>query len=105
MNNFEVTNIAQLEDPLTHFILFSVCNFALFTNVVKKSKWKTKNIWVIEKSNTWELVKFSKDQKIKKIKNSCREIGLQDQGIRKGKLINSKKLGPQKTEQEFGVDY
>ncbi|RZB42467.1 Retrovirus-related Pol polyprotein from transposon TNT 1-94 [Glycine soja] len=55
MSDYEVTGI---EDPVTHFALFSDCDPTTFESVVKEEKWRKAmddEIDSIERNDTWEL--------------------------------------------------
>ena len=58
MADYEVTGIAQDEDPLTYFALFSDCDPATFEVAVKTATWRqamNEEIAAIERNNAWEL--------------------------------------------------
>lgn len=55
MSDYEVTGI---EDPITHFALFSDCDPTTFESTVKEEKWRKAmddEIDSIERNDTWEL--------------------------------------------------
>ena len=40
MSDYKVTGIDQIEDPSTHFALFSYCDPTTFESAVKEGKWR-----------------------------------------------------------------
>lgn len=40
MYDYVVSSINDIDDPLTHYVLFSDCNPTVFEVVVKEEKWK-----------------------------------------------------------------
>lgn len=64
MEDYEVS---EIEDPITHFALFSDCDPIDFEVAVKETKWKNAmddEIAAIERNHTWELTVLPKGQKI-----------------------------------------
>ncbi|GJY60111.1 retrovirus-related pol polyprotein from transposon TNT 1-94 [Tanacetum coccineum] len=75
MNDFEVTGVEQLEDPLVHFVLFADCDPVVFEEAVKEPKWQKamdEEIVAIERNKTWELVDLPKGQKVIDVKVSTK---------------------------------
>lgn len=63
MEDYEVS---EIEDPITHFALFSDCDPIDFEVAVKETKWKKAmddEIAAIERNHTWELTVFPKDKR------------------------------------------
>jgi len=101
MVGYEVT---EIENPLSHFALFSYCDHVSFEEVVTEPIWITtmdNEIATIERNNTWELVKLLKGQK---------SIGVK--WVYKTKLNEKRKVDKLRArlvakgyKQEFGIDY
>ncbi|KAF5476385.1 hypothetical protein F2P56_008108 [Juglans regia] len=63
MEDYEVT---EIEDPITHFALFSDCDPTTFESAVKEAKWwkaMDDEIDTIERNDTWELTDLPKGHK------------------------------------------
>lgn len=66
MQDYEVPGIDHVDDPLTHFALFSDCDPVAFNDAVQDPKWQkamNEEIHAIEKNNTWELTDLPKGHK------------------------------------------
>lgn len=101
MEDYEVTAI---EDPITHFALFSDCDPTAFESVVKEAKWRKAmddEIDAIERNNTWELTDLPNGHKTIGVKcvfkTKLKENGEVDKY--KARLI------AKGYEQEYGIDY
>jgi hypothetical protein len=101
MEDYKVTGI---EDPITHFALFSDCDPTVFEDAVKNSKWQKAmddEIAAIERNNTWELTDIPKGHKTIGVnwvyKTTLKENGEVDKY--KARLV------AKGYKQEFGIDY
>ena len=104
MSDYEVIRFNTLENPLTHFALFSGCDLTTFEEPVKEQKWlkaMDEEIASIEKNNTWELTELPMRQ---------RTIGVK--WVYKTKLKENGEIDKYKAclvakgyKQEFSMDY
>ncbi|KAL0360219.1 UNVERIFIED_CONTAM: Retrovirus-related Pol polyprotein from transposon TNT 1-94 [Sesamum radiatum] len=63
MSDYEITGINQIEDPSTHFALFSDCDPTTFESAIKEEKWRkamNDEIDALKRNDTWELVDLPK---------------------------------------------
>lgn len=76
MSDYKVTGLGDLDNPLTHFALFSEYDPITFEAAAKEQKWIKaidNEIASTEKNNTWELTELPMGQKTIGVK-----VGLQD---------------------------
>ena len=101
MEDFEVT---EIEDPITHFALFSDCDPTIFESVVKEAKWRKAmddEIDAIKRNDTWELTDLPKGHKTIGVKWVFK-TKLQENGeVDKYKA----RLVAKGYTQEYGIDY
>jgi len=104
MADYEVAGIAQDEDPLTYFALFSDCDPTTFEVAVKTSTWRqamNEEIAAIERNNTWELTQLPEGHKTIGVKWVYKTKLKENGEIDKHKA----RLVAKGYKQEFGVDY
>ncbi|KAJ9560092.1 hypothetical protein OSB04_005252 [Centaurea solstitialis] len=104
MADYEVPGADQVDDPLTHFALFSDCDPIFFGEAVKEPKWRKAmdaEIAAIERNNTWELCDLPQKQKTIALK-----WVFKTKLNEKGEVVKYKaRLVAKGYKQEFGVDY